>query len=70
MIAYTLEREELYYFTDPLSIITDSVVEYSRLKGEPVPGFNISNQKFHQKLYRQKGMLYIFRNEKQTILLS
>ena len=43
MIAYTLEREELYYFTDPLSIITDSVVEYSPLKGEPVPGFNISN---------------------------
>ena len=25
------------------------MVEYLPLKGEPVPGFNISNQKFHQK---------------------
>ena len=51
IIAYAWLREELYYFTDHLGIITDSMVEYLPLKKESAPGFNISNQKMAENGY-------------------
>ena len=51
MIAYAWLRDESYYFTDHLGIITDSMVEYLPLKKESVPGFKISNQKLAENGY-------------------